>query len=67
MFFKEVSYAQQHCIYLIKNTVKTVLWNIIEILFKNVKVLTFDPLAAVKKKLHAFAEEHWITLYNKVS
>jgi len=31
MFFKEVSYAQQYCIYLIKNTVKTVLMNIIEI------------------------------------
>ncbi len=32
MFWKDVSYAHQGCIYLIKNTVKTViLWNIITI------------------------------------
>ncbi len=32
MFCKDVSYAHQGCIYLIKNTVKTViLWNIITI------------------------------------
>ncbi len=32
MFCKDVSYAHQGCIYLIKNTVKTIiLWNIITI------------------------------------
>jgi len=32
MFLKEISYAQQDCICLIKNTLKTViLWNIITI------------------------------------
>ncbi len=32
IFLKEVSYAYQHCIYLIENTVNTVLlWNIIMI------------------------------------
>ncbi len=34
MFLKEVSYAYQGCIYLIKNTVKTVtLWNTITIYY----------------------------------
>ncbi len=32
MFLKDVSSAHQGCIYLNKNTVKTVMWNIITIL-----------------------------------
>ncbi len=50
MFLKEVSYAHQGCIYLIKNTVKTViLWNIITIqnncfLFEYILKMHFIPV-----------------------